>query len=245
VPATSAPDRYVIRKASIELKSPDINATFAKVALLLNEGLGEYIEDSRRAGEGATASATITLRVAANRLAQVLGSLRGLGTVTNEALMGQDVTDQVVDLEARIRNEQRIEREMLELLDKRHEAPLKEVLDVRDQISKVRETIERYIAQRDRLSRLAQLATIAVIITPDNAPKPEAQKDGLGAYFLKRVEAAWNGGLRTLSNSIAWIVETVVAGLIWWIAIAIAAIAIRAAVRQHRLRAAREPAPEV
>ncbi|MFN0136983.1 MAG: hypothetical protein ACKVS9_12805, partial [Phycisphaerae bacterium] len=64
--------RHVIRKASLELRSPDVRALFAKVPLVLNEGLGEFVQDSSLTGTTERPEASLTLRVAADRLSAVL-----------------------------------------------------------------------------------------------------------------------------------------------------------------------------
>src|SRR5262249_9818313 len=127
-PAAAAPSsdepRQVVRKSTLELESADIQATFAKVAHSLSEARGEYIENSSLTGQGDSARATITLRIAADRLSAALNDLRQLGKVLSDATTGEDVTSQAVDLDARIRNEERVEAELLQLLEKRADAPL-------------------------------------------------------------------------------------------------------------------------
>ena len=132
--------------------------------------------------------------MAAGRLGEVLNALRELGEVKSVRKGGQDVTTQVVDLEARLRNERRIETELLALFDQRKDATLEEILKLRDKLGEVRRQIEQLVAQRQRLSRLVSLATILVIIrTPDARAEQEADL-GLGAYFSESIGAAWKRG---------------------------------------------------
>ncbi len=174
--------------------------------------------------------ASLTLRVAADRLSEVLNQLRQLGEVRAEDSHGEDVTSQVVDLDARLRNERRIETELLELLDRRDGAPLKEILQVRSRINEVRQSIERLTAQQQRLSRLVSLATILVIIRAEDAPQPKPVSD-LGKYFSENVGASWKSGLRFLSDTIASLLRVLVGGVIWWVLLTIAILAIT---RHHR-----------
>jgi hypothetical protein len=212
-------ERFVVRKATIELETPDVAGTFAKVAHSVSLARGEYVQESSISGQGKHASARLTLRVAADRLSECLNELRGLGTLTSERTSGEDVTAQVVDLEARLRNERRIEVELLELLERRSEAPLKEILELRESLSSVRQSIERMTAQREHLSRLVSLATVLVIIQSGEAPEAQA---GLGDYFVKQLGSAWQSGLRLLAESLAWLVKVIVGGLPWWLLLAAA-----------------------
>lgn len=235
-PNAAAPsaDRHVIHKATMELKAADVRATFLKASLIPNGGAGEFVEDSALTGEGATLSANLTLRVAAERLPEVLNQLRELGRVTGEQVRGEDVTSQVVDLDARLRNERRVEQELLGLMDTRPDAPLKEILELREKLSEVRGAIEQLDAQQSQLSRLVSLATVLVLIRPADAPAPEPQKFAILTHLSGAFKAAWRTGVEYLIDSGAWIVQVAVGGLLWWITL-IAGIVI---VRRYLRRAA-------
>ena len=222
--------RQVIRKATMELLTDDVHATFLKATQLLSEARSEYLEASSLTGTGDEMQASLTLRVTADRLSEVLNQLRQLGEVRSEDSRGEDVTSQVVDLDARLRNERRIETELLELLDNRDDAPLKEILDLRNHINRVRQSIERLTAQQHRLSRLVSLATILVIIRAEDAPKAEPEP-ALGKYFSDSVGTSWTSGLRFLSDTIANLLRVLVGGVIWWVLLTVAILAIT---RHHR-----------
>jgi hypothetical protein len=223
---TQEPARHVIRKATLELATPDVRAAFLKGQQITSEARGEFIQDSSLTGAGKEAQASLTLRVAADRLAQALNQLRDLagqgGEVRSENITGEDVTSQAVDLDARLRNEQRVETELLTLLEKRTDAPLKEILELRDHISAVRSQIEQLTAQRDRLSRLVSLATILVLIRPTDAPPPAAVHDHIGKYFSDNIATAWTRGLHLLADTLAEAVGLLIGGLIWWLLLLLA-----------------------
>lgn len=224
----AAAARSVIRKATIELRSADVRGTFLKASNVASEARGEYMSDSSLTGEGSSMHATLTLRVAAERLGEVLNALRELGKVEAEKADGEDVTNQIVDLEARLRNEQRVEAELLQLLEKRGDAPLKEILELRDKIGEIRGRIEQMTAQREKLGRLVSLATVIVIIRAENAKEGAAPIDnGLGSYFSKELKTSWNNGLRGLTDTVTGIVRVALAGAVWWILLIFAIAAVR------------------
>jgi hypothetical protein len=227
--------RHVIRKATIELKTDDVRAVFLKAAMVLNAARGEYVESSELTGTGKEAQAHLTLRVASDRLDDVLNQLRQLAEVRSERVEGQDVTAQVVDIEARLRNEQRVETELLQLLEKRQDAPLKEVLELRDKIAQIREEIEKLTAQRDQLSRLVSLATVLVLIRPGDAPM--TQGADLGTYFTRKCRTAWIDGVQFLADTLAGLLSVLVGGLIWWV-IAVVVIVVISRWKRRKARTA-------
>lgn len=237
-------DRYVIRKTTLDLTATDVRTAFSKANLVINEALGEYVETSSLTGEGPTARATITLRVAANHLSDALNKLRPLGTVVSEASTGQDVTDTVVDLEARLRNEQRIERELLALIDKRPDAPLKDLMEIRSQLEQVRGQIEYITGQRERVGRLVSLATILVTINAAEAPpKPVEKEKGIGDYFKESMSSAWHNSLVALADTAAFLIRTLIGGIVWWIFAIIAATAVWKLSKRILAKQAAEPVP--
>lgn len=241
--AGSTPVRQVVRKATIDLRVADVRSAFAKVAIIPNEALGEFIEASSLTGDDPNVRATLTLRVVASRLSETLNQLRTLGVVTSEASTGQDVTDSIVDLEARIRNEERIEREILALLDRRADAPLNDILSVRNQLGEVRGRIESLKGQRERMGQLVSLATVVVSLQSDQS-QPLTQENGIGAYFEQSIKRAWETSLRTLSDTAAFLIRFFVGGLVWWVFLALVAVAVWRASLALARRTAREPAPK-
>lgn len=223
-------DRHVARKAHMELIAEDVRSVFLRAAQLVSEARGEFVEESSLTGADEKARASLTLRVDAGRLSEVLNELRTLGVVHAEDSRGDDVTTQVVDLESRLRNERRVETELLELLDTRDDAPLREVLDLRQHLSQVRAIIERLTAQQQRLSRLVSLASVLVIIRPTDAPIEE--EPSLGGYFIESVGDSWTSGLQFLSDTIAGLLRVVIGGAIWWILVIAAVVLIHRARRQ-------------
>ncbi len=243
-PAASAPSpRHVVRKASVELRCTDPAAAFSKVRLLVNDAAGEYIDDAQSGGDGPNASAQLTLRIAANRVGEVIAQLADIGKIAAQNSTGQDVTDQVVDLEARLRNEQRVESELLDMLGKNKDGRVEDLLKIRQNLATVRESIERMQAEREKMNRLTTLATLLVIIRAESAPPPAAApwwnstKTTLGD--------SWKQGIRNFSESLAWLIEVLVGGALWW---GILGGIVFAAVRVRRLvraAAAAESAPRL
>jgi hypothetical protein len=221
--------RSVIRKATIELAVPDARETFAKIQHLLRADLGEFVEGSSLTGQDKETHAQLTLRVAATRLDEVLNTLRTLGKIDSENATGDDVSATVVDLDAHLRNEKQVECEVLKLLESRKDAQLKDILELRDKLSSIRATIESLQGRRDTLGRQISLATILVLIRPDNAPKPTPSS--LFDSFSHEMSAAWTSGLNALTQTLGFLIRIAIGGLIWWLllfaAIAIARRAIR------------------
>jgi len=226
-------ERAVARSAAVDLATPDVRTAFLRAGAVADTLAGEFVEGSQFLGDKETASATITLRVRSDRLGAALAQLRELGTVVAEQQRGDDVTDQIVDLEARLKVERRMEQEMLGLLDERVKSPLKDVLELRSQLGELRRSIEKMVATQVQVERLVSLARIVVTIhVPLKPPTAEseaekASKDSLQTYFSESMRGAWRGSLRVLTDALAFIVEIAIGGLPWWLLLAIVGLVLR------------------
>lgn len=225
-------ERAVVRKATIQITTPDVRAAALRARQLLSEPRGEYVESADIDESDADhPRADLVLRVEVSRLEGVVSLLRELGEVGAEHLDGEDVTDQMVDLGARLDNERRVEKELAELLEKRPDDTLEDILKVRRELGSVRERIERLAAQQDNLARMVRLARVAVMLrTEAKAPEPEPAQ-GVWDGFLKSLGLAWTDGFAALLGTIAGFVRVLVGGAIWF---ALAGLAAAAAWRRWR-----------
>jgi hypothetical protein len=166
LPSTS---RKVIRNAelAIEVKSPA--ATETKVSHLV-ERLGGYIHGSQRevvAGEGEqrSTSVTLSLRVPAERLDEALREIKSFGAGDETEKIGaEDVTDEYIDVAARVANQRRLEQQLLGILAQANKVD--EALKVHRELNGVRTEIDRLEGRRRFLESEAALAKISLSLQP-------------------------------------------------------------------------------
>lgn len=224
------------------MRVTDVTSTFARLQSLLSPVGGEYVEQSSLSGAGASTVGTATLRVGASRLGVVQAAVAEWGTVVSQTSAGEDVTDQAVDLESRLTVERRVERELLELLESRRGSPLKEILEVREQLNTVRTQIERLTAQQARLNSLVSLATLTVTLR--GIEQPDAP-EGLLDYASQSLRVTWKRALSTAIDSVAWILGVLVGGIVFWIALAVLVLLGYRLYRRSTAAAAHEPPPRL
>jgi hypothetical protein len=111
-------------------------------------------------------SLTAALQVPAARLDAALAALKPLGIVLEESQKGEDVTEQIVDVDARLSNARNTEKRLVDLLQKRT-GELEHVLAAEREISRVREEIERFDAHRKSLDRRVTYATLTLEVVEE------------------------------------------------------------------------------
>ncbi len=160
----SRPDagRMVIRTASMTVRV-DKPEAHAEQVLALAKEVGGFVVDSSSNGGHGWESVGATLRVPASQFDATLARLRGMGAVTHEQIQGQDVTDEYVDLGARVANQRRLEQRLLALMD--GAASVKDALEVEKELARVRGEIERAEGRRKGIEDRVSLSTITLTLS--------------------------------------------------------------------------------
>ena len=106
--------------------------------------------------------ASITVRVPRDRFDDAVARIEKLGDVTHRDIKAQDVTDEFVDLQARLKNAYSIRDRLADLLSR---AAVKEALDIERELGRVTEDIERMEGRMKLLRDQIAFSTITVTFT--------------------------------------------------------------------------------
>jgi hypothetical protein len=124
-------------------------------------GMGGTIDSSNRYGTDDNVVATITFRVPVAKWDEALAAMQKIGTkVISEQTSANDVTSQVVDLDARIANLKATESALQAIMARASAIP--DVIAVENQLSDTRGQIESLTAQDKVLKDQAAMSTLAV-----------------------------------------------------------------------------------
>jgi hypothetical protein len=172
VSATPQP-QMIVYTATLDVVVKDLETVLPEVEKLVAGHKG-FVQRSEVKGEtGSRRVATFTLRVPVAGFVALKESLLALGTTERNAVETQDVTEEFVDVEARIKNLQEQEKKLNQLLqEKRKEEKLEDVIKVSDRIYVVRGDIERAQGRRNYLLNRVQLSTINLTLREIRDYKP-------------------------------------------------------------------------
>ena len=200
VPNALPADQRIIKTGEISIEVARVATQLARVRALAVE-LGGYVGDSQ-AGT-LDQSATLTLRVPATRFADALIALRELeGDVISEATREQDVTTQIVDLEARIANLEASEASYRVLLERAER--IDDVLAVQARLDEVRGQIEQLKAQLENVTGQADLSTLTVTLIPRAEPIDVQSETWDPGAELGRAIASLVGIGQGLASGLIW-----------------------------------------
>src|SRR5262249_30169565 len=114
--------------------------------------------------EGSARSLAGTLTVPSRSLDAATADIKCLSPTEKESQGGEEVTQQYVDLQARLANSKHTEQQLTDILRQRT-GKLSDVLAVEMQISRVRSEIERMEAQRKTMKNQVDFATLNLTVT--------------------------------------------------------------------------------
>jgi Domain of unknown function (DUF4349) len=153
---------------SIEVQSGDFRSAVQEVTATAGR-FGGFVVSTTTSGEEIR-SGSIVVRVPSEDFEAALASIQGLGKVKSEAVSGRDVSQEFVDLEARLRNLQAQESVLLGLMKEAQTIPAS--IRVQNSLSSIQLDIEQIQGRLNFLEDRASMSTIAVGLTEHGAPVP-------------------------------------------------------------------------
>ena len=156
----------IIRTAELSLITKEFDKARANLEAILKRHRG-YVGELKAGGSsGSGRTLTATLRVPADQLDATLAEVKALGRVESESQSGQDVTSQYVDLQARLSNARNTEQRLTDLLRNRT-GKLSDVLEVEQELDRVRGQVEQMEAERKNMANQVSFASLNATITED------------------------------------------------------------------------------
>src|SRR5437868_6707307 len=198
-------DRNLILTAKIDMRSKDPWATSDR-AQAIASGLGGDVLNLTQSGSGDTRSASLTIRVPSSRFADALQQLRTLdGEVQTSGVSAQDVTDQFIDLQARLAAKQAEEQRYIAILNRAN--TIDDILKVDASLSNVRTQIEQLTGQINSIKQRTDYSTISMSIsTIAVLPGDTSTKAWDPAKTVTRALAALGAMMQVFADVVIWLV---------------------------------------
>lgn len=193
------PHDKVIKNGSLRLSiaKNGFRDAFDRTTKLASELGGFVANSSTERVDDRLASGTVTLRIPEARFDEARTRLGALGEVEHESVTGQDVTGQLIDLDARLRSLRAQEDVLRTLLGRARNVG--EVIQVQEQLGNTRLQIEQLAAEQKRLEDQVAMATLEVSLAEAGAgpvgPEPRS-------VLRRSVESALGGALAVIGGSI-------------------------------------------
>lgn len=233
-------DRLVIRNKALRIEVKGVTEALdqVKAAAKKHDGVitnmqvasnsGSPIYRSADSGgptDGAPLLGYVTVRVPAAAFSAFVDDVSKIGNVKYEAETSDDVTQQHVDLQARLDNLRAEEKRLREFFTAAKN--VNEMLAIDQELARVRGEIESLDAQAKYLERQAAMATVTIDLSePQAIVRPSGQDWGFGE--------AVTTGFRGAAGAIQLLIVVTITLLPYLVIVAVLAIVVRAIVRARR-----------
>ena len=225
--------RSIIYTGNITVRVKDVDAAAARAAGYAGGAGGFVGADNRNSGGGGDDHASLTLRVPADRFADVVNQLAGLGDEVERGINTEDVTEQTIDLDARITVQQARVDSGRKLLAQAK--TLNELVMLEREVATRESDLASLQAKKRRLADLTAMSTITAVLLGPAAAQPG--DDDAAPGFLAGLRGGWDALLASLSV----LVTVLGAVLPWLIALGLPLYGALYAFRRYRRR---QPATE-
>ena len=198
-------DRNLILTAKIDMRTKDPWATSDR-AQAIASGLGGDVLNLSQSGTADTRSASLTIRVPSSRFGDALQQLKSLeGEIQTSGVTAQDVTDQFVDLQARLTAKQAEEQRYIAILNRAN--TIDEILKVDASLGSVRTQIEQLTAQINSIKGRTEFSTISMSISTLTAlPGDTTSKAWDPAKTVGRALAALGAMMQVFADVVIWLI---------------------------------------
>lgn len=172
-------ERIIVRSGNMSLVVDDVSAARDDITALA-EAAGGYVVSSHIWGDEENPSGRLSIRVPEETFESTLSALRDLSVrVENESTESRDVTEEYVDLQARLGNAEATEAQYLALLEKAD--TVEDTLNIYRALSQIRQEIEQLKGRIQYLEQTAAMSLITINLEPSSS----------GAALVK---PGWNAG---------------------------------------------------
>lgn len=211
--------RMIIKTGSLSIEVDKYDETETKINEIVKKYNGFIANSKSSQNSSGNKSGTITVKVPADKYDALITDASKIGKVMNQNIQSNDVTEEYVDLEARLKTQKELEQRLIKLLNEKA-SRLSDVIEVEEKLASVRQKIESFEGRMKLLKSQSDLSTLTI-----NVYEPSMISTSSGGGFFYELGQAIKKGLSGFTNVlavsitvfIAIIPLVIIAIIIFWI----------------------------
>ncbi|WP_057912190.1 DUF4349 domain-containing protein [Peribacillus muralis] len=224
-------ERRVIHQAQLELKVKNLEKVQLKIEDKAEEYGGYVIESNVYRENEERTEGTITVRVPEDRFHDFLAFSESEALkVVGRNVTGQDVTEQYVDLKARLKSKRTVEERLLAFMQEAKKT--EDLLRISSDLAAVQEEIEQLTGQIKYLDNQTSYSTITITMTQDMIIVPGIDNGELNTWERTKKQLATSANLLLKAGS--GIIVFIIGNLPTLIILGIAGLLVHWVMRRRR-----------
>jgi Domain of unknown function (DUF4349) len=205
IPVKQAPQ--LVKNAELSLRLESIDKAMVQLRQIVRSQQGDIynFQDNRLPENGRNHQATLRLKVPSVTLENTLAEIAKLGRVESQEINSEDVSQQLVDTDARLKNLRQQEDLTRKIMDR--SGSVKDILTVSKELAAIRDQIERLDATVKNLRQQVAYSTINLRLEESQSTLP------IGDAFGVQVQETWKNSTHTAGS----LGTNLALGLLWLI----------------------------
>ncbi len=193
-------EQKIIRTGNLRFETDNLETTYEKIKIAVKKGKA-FIQNDSEGKEYASVYRRITVRIPSENFDSFIKDISsGVDHFDNKEINSQDVTEEYIDIDARLKAKKKLENRYLELLAKANK--MSEMLAIEAQLSAIREEIEAKEGQLRYMQNQVSLSTITIEFY-----KTTAEESGVTISYGAKVWNAVKSGFYGISSFFLGLLE--------------------------------------
>ncbi len=190
----------IIKNCNLRFETSDLEATFNQIAKTVAKNKAN-IQNDTQGTEYNNVFRSIVVRVPSENFEALLADVsQGVSFFDLKEISSDDVTEEYIDIDARLKTKKILETRYFELLKKA--VKISEIIEIEKQLSAIREEIEAKEGQLKYLQNKVSMSTVSI-----HFYKTIAEKSGARVSFGTKIVNALVSGFNVISSFFIWIIE--------------------------------------
>jgi len=182
-------NRKIIHRAELQLNVKNLGNTQLTIEKKVSEYGGYIIESNVHRESEESISARLTVRIPEKYFQTFLMDAEGeAAEVLNRNVTGEDVTEQYVDLESRVKSKRTVEERLLDFMGKAEKT--EDLLKISSDLSKVQEEIELIVGKMKYLENQTSFSTIEIAMYENSVIVPGLDSKSLDTWEKTKKQLA-------------------------------------------------------
>lgn len=193
-------EQKIIRNGNLKFSTDNLETTYEQIKSAVKKGKA-FIQNDSEGKEYASIYRRITVRIPSENFDSFIKDIStGVAYFDNKEISSQDVTEEYIDIDARLKAKKKLESRYIELLAKA--TKMSEMLAIEAQLSAIREEIEAKEGQLRYMQNQVSLSTITIEFY-----KTIAEESGVTISYGAKVWNAFKSGFYGISSFFLGLLE--------------------------------------
>jgi hypothetical protein len=177
----AADQRMVIYNAEMDIRVENFEKARNALEQKAKAYNGYIVQSNSNRYDGEQQSGTMTFRIPQEHFNAFLNDAEGLSIqVNNRHVSGQDVTEEYVDLESRLKSKKAVETRLLDFMKQAQKT--EDLLKISSDLADVQEQIEQIAGRKKFLENQTALSTVTITLQENEVPVPKIDNDNLDTW---------------------------------------------------------------